>query len=148
MRLHQMTASKQRTARILIIEDEPMIALCLEDVLVDAGFQIAGVAGKLDKALALIESGGCDAAIVDANLAGVSASPAAIALATRGLPFIMMSGYSKEQMLGEYPRAYFLSKPCRPELLIETLNSALLDGHSCGVAGLSRDCELAKRAAE
>ena len=130
MRLHQMTVSKQRTARILIIEDEPLIALSLEDVLVDAGFQIAGVAGKLDKALALIESGGCDAAIVDANLAGVSASPAAIALAARGLPFIMMSGYSKEQMLGEYPRAYFLSKPCRPELLIETLNSALLDGHS------------------
>lgn len=148
MRLHQMTVSKQRTARILIVEDEPMIALSLEDVLVDAGFQIAGVAGKLDKALALIESGGCDAAIIDANLAGVSASPAAIALAARGLPFIMMSGYSMEQMLGEYPQAYFLSKPCRPELLIGTLNAALLDGQSCGVAKVMRDSESQKRVAE
>jgi DNA-binding NtrC family response regulator len=125
-----MQADRQRTARILIVEDEPMIALSLEDVLLDAGFVIAGVVGKLDKALALIESGACDAAIVDANLAGVSASPAAIALAERSLPFIMMSGYSKEQMPGEYPRAFFLSKPCRPDLLIETLNSILLEGQS------------------
>ena len=109
---------------------EPVIALALEDVLTDAGFQIAGVVRKLDKAIELIESGSCDAAIVDANLAGVSASPAAIALAARGLPFIMMSGYSKEQIQGEYPRAVFLSKPCRPELLIETLNSILLRGQN------------------
>ena len=107
-----------------------MIALGLEAVLVDAGFAIAGVAGKLEQALALIENGACDAAIVDANLAGVSASPAAIALAARGLPFIMLSGYSKEQMVGEYPRAIFLPKPCRPKLLIETLNSILLEGEN------------------
>lgn len=107
-----------------------MIALCLEDVLVNAGFEIAGVAGKLDKALALIEGGACDAAIVDANLAGVSASPAAIALSVRGLPFIMLSGYSQEQMPGDYPRAFFLSKPCRPDLLIETLNSIVLEAQS------------------
>ena len=107
-----------------------MIALGLEGVLVNAGFEIAGVVGKLDKALALIESGACDAAIVDANLAGVSASPAAIALAARGLPFIVMSGYSKEQMRGEYPGASFLSKPCRPELIIKTLKSILLEGQS------------------
>jgi DNA-binding response OmpR family regulator len=125
-----MPADKQRTARILIVEDEPMIALTLETVLIDAGFEIAGVVGRLDKALALIESGACDAAIVDANLAGVSASPAAIVLAARGLPFIMMSGYSKDQMLGEYPGASFLSKPCRPELIIKTLKSILLEGQS------------------
>lgn len=107
-----------------------MIALGLEDVLVDAGFAIAGVVGKLGPALALIESGACDAAIVDANLDGVSASPAAVALADRGLPFIMLSGYSKEQMGGEYPRAHFLAKPCRPALLIQTLHSILLEGES------------------
>jgi DNA-binding response OmpR family regulator len=123
-----MPADRQRTARILIVEDEAMIALVLEDVLIDAGFEIAGVVGRLDKALALIESGACDGAIVDSNLAGVSASPAAIALAARGVPFIMISGYSQEQMRGEYPQALFLSKPCRPELLIETLNAILREG--------------------
>jgi DNA-binding NtrC family response regulator len=125
-----MPADKQRAARILIVEDEPMIALSLEGDLIDAGFEIAGVVGRLDKALALIENGACDAAIVDSNLAGVSASPAAIALAARGLPFIMISGYSKEQMLGEYPRAFFLSKPCRPELIVKTLHAILLENQS------------------
>ena len=127
MRLDQIPVNKQRAARVLIVEDEAMIALSLEDVLVDAGFQIAGVVGKLDKALALIESGACDVAIVDANLAGVSASPAAIALAARGLPFIVNSGYSPEQMDGLFPGALFIQKPCRPDLLIETLDALLPD---------------------
>ncbi len=127
MRLDQMPVNKQRAARVLIVEDEAIIALSLEDVLVDAGFQIAGVVGKLDKALALIESGACDVAIVDANLAGVSASPAAIALAARGLPFIVTSGYSPEQMDGLFPGALFIQKPCRPDLLIETLDALLPD---------------------
>lgn len=125
-----MAGSKKRAARVLIVEDDPMIALTLEGVLVDAGFQIAGVAGKVDKALALIEAGACDSAIVDANLAGLSASPAADALAARGLPFIMLSGYSTEQIRGQYPQSPVLPKPCRQELLIETLNSVLLDKQS------------------
>ena len=125
MRSHQMSGNKQRTFRVLIVEDEPLIALGLEDVLIDAGFEIAGVAGKLDKALELIESGACDVAIVDANLAGVSASPAAVALAARGLPFIVMSGYSREQLQDVFPGAHFIQKPCRPEALIETLNTLL-----------------------
>ena len=125
-----MKTDNQRPARILILEDEPLIALNLEDVLINAGFTIAGVAGKLDRALALIESGACDAAIIDSNLAGVSASPVAASLAGRGLPYIVMSGYSPDQMQGEYPRASFLSKPCRPELLVETLNSVLRDSQN------------------
>ena len=129
-RPHQMPADRQQIARILIVEDEPLIALTLEEVLIEAGFAISGVASKLDKALALVESGACDAAIVDANLAGVSASPVAISLAARGLPYIVMSGYSPDQMRGEYPRAFFLSKPCQPELLVETLNTILSEGQN------------------
>jgi hypothetical protein len=78
-----MPVDKQQQARILIVEDEPIIALTLQDLLAGAGFEIAGVAVKLATAFALIESGRCDAAILDANLAGVSASPVASALAAR-----------------------------------------------------------------
>ena len=130
MSMQSIPTKNKRTARILIVEDEPIIALGLEDVLVDAGFQIAGVAGKLEKALALIESGACDVAIVDANLAGVSASPVAIALAARGIPFIVMSGYSPEQLQAVFPDALVMQKPCRPELLIDTLNTLLSDRDS------------------
>lgn len=121
-----MPVDKQ-PARILIVEDEPVIALTLEDFLVEAGFEIAGVVGKLDKALALIESGACDAAIIDANLAGVSASPAASALAARGLPFIVLSGYSPEQIQGAFPGALFIQKPYRPVQLLQTLNTLVLN---------------------
>ena len=121
-----MPVGKQKHARILIIEDDPTMAHDLRDLLVEAGFEIAGVAGKLEKALALIESGACDAAIVDANLAGVSASPAASALTARGLPFIVLSGYSREQLQGAFPGAILLQKPCRPAQLIQALNTIVL----------------------
>ena len=117
--------AKQRTVRVLILEDEPLIAFGIEDILLDAGFAIAGVTTKLEDALALVESGACDAAIVDSNLAGVCAGPAAVALVERGLPFIVLSGYSEEQLKNCFSGARFLQKPCRPELLLETLNAAL-----------------------
>ncbi len=117
----------QRRDRILIVEDEQILALCLEDVLIEAGFEIAGVAAKLEKALALIESDACDAAIIDANLAGINARPVADALAIRHLPFIMLSGSSQQQMQRQFGGAVFLQKPCRPEVLVETLNTLLLN---------------------
>jgi DNA-binding response OmpR family regulator len=120
-----MPVDKQH-ARILIIEDDATMAHDIQDLLVDAGFEIAGVAGRLEKALALIESGACDAAIVDANLAGVSASPAASALTARGLPFIVLSGYSREQVQGAFSGATFIQKPCRPAQLIQALNAIVL----------------------
>ena len=98
MRLQQLPVDKKRTVCVLIIEDEPMIALGFEDVLIDAGFQIAGVVGKLEKAMALIESGVCDAAIVDANLGGVSASPAAIALAEAWVLYLHEPVFRQERV--------------------------------------------------
>jgi DNA-binding response OmpR family regulator len=118
-----MPVDKQQPARILIVEDEPIIALTLEDLLVEAGFEVAGVTGKLRKALALIEGRGCDVAIVDANLGGESTSPAALALAARGVPFIVLSGYSSEQLQGDFPSALFMRKPCRLDKLIQALKT-------------------------
>jgi len=116
---------KPQPARILIVEDEPIIAITLQDLLVEAGFEVACVTGKLQKALALIKGAGCDVAIVDANLGGVSTSPAALALAARGVPFIVLSGYSSEQLQADFPAALFMRKPCRPDKLIHTLQVLL-----------------------
>jgi DNA-binding NarL/FixJ family response regulator len=121
-RPRHMAIASPTPARIIIIEDEPLIALDLQDLLVDAGFEIVGVAGKLENALALIESTVFDAAIVDANLAGVSSSPAATALTARGRPFILLSGYSVKQQFAAFPGGHFIQKPGRPAQLIQTLN--------------------------
>ena len=119
-----MPIDKQQHARILIVEDEPLIALELEEFLIEAGFRVA-IAGKLEKALALIESAAFDAAIVDANLAGVSASPLASALTARGLPFIVLSGYSSNQLQGLFLGALFIQKPFPPAQLTNALNTIL-----------------------
>ena len=121
-----MPEDKQHYTRVLIVEDEPLIAFALEDLLIDAGFKIVGVTGRLDKALALIGSAVFDVAIVDANLAGVSASPAASALTARGIPFIVLSGYSIEQLPDEFLGAHFMKKPCRPAQLIQSLGDIVL----------------------
>jgi DNA-binding response OmpR family regulator len=121
------TVRADQHRRILIIEDEPVLAFALEDVLIDNGFKIAGVARELGTALAIIESGVCDAAILDANLSGVSAAPAASALALRGVPFLVLSGYSSEQQPSAFSGAPRLQKPCRADRLIQTLRSILPD---------------------
>ena len=117
---------------ILIVEDEPLLAYMLEELLTEEGFKIAGVATRLEMALTMIAAGGCDAAILDANLAGVSAAPAAAALTTRGVPFLVLSGYSPEQQKDAFPGARLLQKPCRPDTLIQALNDILRAGPASG----------------
>ena len=63
-----------RRLRVLIIEDEPILALDLKEFLSDDGFDVVAIAGKLSKALALIETTSFDIAVIDTNLAGVSAA--------------------------------------------------------------------------
>jgi len=113
-------------ARILIIEDEAIIAFTLEELLIMSGFDSAGVAARLDVALDIIERDVCDAAILDANLAGTSSAPAALALTKRGVPFLVVSGYSAAQR----PEAAFagavrLQKPCDIDDLISALHDIL-----------------------
>ena len=111
--------------RILIVEDEPILAFALEEYLKSAGFAIAGVAGRLPAALSAIAGLVFDAAVLDANLAGVSAAPAAEALTARGVPFVVVSGYLPEQQQGAFSGGPRLQKPCRPEELERALRGVL-----------------------
>ncbi len=112
-------------ARVLIVEDEPLVAENLRDDLVEAGFEVVGVAPRVESALKLIEGTGFDVAIIDANLAGTSAAPAAAALSARGLPFMVLSGYAREQLQREFSEAVYIQKPYRVRKLIDALNSLL-----------------------
>jgi DNA-binding response OmpR family regulator len=115
-------------ARVLIIDDEPLIALSLKDTLVEAGFQIVGVAGKLVKALALIDLAVFDVAIVDANLFGESSRPVGLALAARQIPYLVLSGYSEQQQGANFPTAArYFQKPCDPKRLVEALSVILVN---------------------
>ena len=120
-----MDDSVGHQARILIVDDEPLIAMDLEYMLVEAGFIIAGVTGNLQRALSLVESGICDAAVLDANLNGLSAAPIAVALVARGLPFLVLSGYAPEQQHEALRAGRCLQKPADPVRVIKVLNQIL-----------------------
>lgn len=110
-----------------------MLAFVLEEFLTEAGFNVVGVAGRLETALALIESCVFDVAILDANLAGVSAGPAALALTARGLPFIVVSGYLPEQQRSAFSGALRIQKPCQPEQLVRALRGILAGSDAIGI---------------
>lgn len=78
---------------ILVVEDEPMIAMMLDDLLSDLGCRVVGPATNLVEARALFEEHGCDAAIVDLNLNGTMSHPLIATLCGRGVPVVVASGY-------------------------------------------------------
>lgn len=79
--------------RVLVVEDEPIVAMCLEDILEALGCATIGPAAGLTEGLALAESETLGAAILDINLAGERSTPIAQTLRARGVPFVFASGY-------------------------------------------------------
>ncbi|MBB4839825.1 CheY-like chemotaxis protein [Sphingomonas kyeonggiensis] len=79
--------------RVLVVEDEPVVAMYLEDLLEALGCQTIGPASRLADGLALAEEQGFDVAILDINLGGERSTPIAETLRARGVPFAFASGY-------------------------------------------------------
>lgn len=111
--------------KILVVEDEPLIALALAADLETAGFQVLGPVGTADGARALIAREGCDGAVLDVNLHGESSESVADALSARGTPFVSLSGYSREQRPPAFKGSPSLLKPVQTELLISVLRKSL-----------------------
>lgn len=91
--------------RVLVVEDEPVVAMFLEDILDALGCIAIGPAGRLDEGLLLAERETLDAAIIDINLAGERSTPIAEMLRGRGVPFAFASGY------GEAPEGFADATP-------------------------------------
>lgn len=98
--------------RILIVEDEPLIAMMLEDFLEALDKQVAGTADTVEAALALVAAGDIDAAILDVNLRGGETSwPIADALAAAGVPFLLATGGSGDMIAEQHRHRPVLGKP-------------------------------------
>ena len=99
-------------SRILVVEDEPLIAMMLEDFLDMLGHRVAGTADSVDGALAVIGQGGVDAAILDVNLRGGEKSgPIADALAGDDIPFVLATGGSSDTIPDHHRDRPTLAKP-------------------------------------
>lgn len=100
--------------RVLVLEDEPVIAMVIEDMLIDLGCEAVGPASDLTDALALAERETLDAAVLDININGQRSYVVADELRRRGIPFIFATGYGEEGVEPGW-NAPVLQKPYRQD---------------------------------
>lgn len=100
--------------RVLVVEDESLVAMFLEDVLEDLGHQMLGPFSRVDAALAAAQSEDFDVAILDVNVNGQAIFPVAEAIAAREIPFIFSTGYGQKSLPEEYRSRPTLDKPFLP----------------------------------
>jgi CheY-like chemotaxis protein len=123
---HRRCCPKELTIsrRVLIIEDEVMIALSIEEALEEPGFEVAGTATRVDQALEMVESIAFDIAILDVNLALEKSFPVADLLASKGARFIFMTGYGPDGTEGRYDSVPVVFKPFQTADLATALVAA------------------------
>lgn len=109
--------------RILIVEDEALLAMELEFALVDEGAEVVGPALTLEAALDLIESGlAIDCALLDVDLGGKDVYPAAQLLVKRNIPITFHTGHGSPRELAQlFPGSQTVLKPSRTAALIDRL---------------------------
>ena len=111
--------------KVIVVEDETIVAMLLEQMLEDLGCTLAGSAGQLQAAIALVGAVEADVAILDMNLAGERVDPVARLLAERNTPFIFASGYGEDGLTAEWRGRPVLPKPFRLEELRLVLVKAI-----------------------
>lgn len=117
--------ANERETRILIVEDEFLVAMLLEDLLLEMGYSAVTCIARLDKALQFVGKAPINIAILDVNLDGDRSYPVAEILRRRGIPFIFATGYGVDGVIGEFRNERVLQKPYDPEELKQAIDEAL-----------------------
>jgi CheY-like chemotaxis protein len=116
--------AQKQIKRILVVEDEPFIAMGLEQLLPKLGYEVAGVASHLREALAMAQAGDFDLAVLDVNLGGELSYRVADVLLARGAPFVFCTAYA-DVAFGPYAHAPVLQKPFDKKALSRAIDDAL-----------------------
>jgi DNA-binding response OmpR family regulator len=111
--------------RVLIVEDEALIAMLLEDMLAEIGCEAVGPATRLDRALAIAEAESLDLAILDVNLGSVQSFPVADLLEKRGIPYVFATGYGSKGLDVRFAHNITLKKPFQTHQLEQAISQAL-----------------------
>ncbi len=115
--------------RVIIVEDEVLLALEMQDMLKEAGCLIAGTAASVDAAIKLAKSTRFDVALLDMNLGGERIDPVARLVAERGLPIIFVTGYG-QRTLPPGIAAPVVEKPCTIDKLLPFLAALIERPHA------------------
>jgi CheY-like chemotaxis protein len=112
-----MTQQTLVRSRVLLVEDEAIIAMLMEDMLAEFSCDVLETAGDLDAATAAARTARFDMAFVDVNLRGAPAYPVAAILRARGIPFAFVTGYGSAGGEAAYADVPVLQKPFRAQEL-------------------------------
>jgi DNA-binding response OmpR family regulator len=107
----------KEASRVLIVEDEFLVAMLLEDLLSEMGHRVVACVAQVDEAAKLADEADIDFAILDINLGGVKSFPVAEILRRRGIPFMFATGYGTDGLAREYRNELTLQKPYEPRKL-------------------------------
>ena len=110
---------------ILIVEDEPLIAMMLEDFLQSLGHEVRATCDSVPEAMKAVEAADFDLAILDINLKGESVWPVAIGLRERAIPFILASGGHVDPPPAEFAGVPMIEKPYTIDRVTPALEAAL-----------------------
>ncbi|MDR6771992.1 MULTISPECIES: response regulator [unclassified Azospirillum] len=108
-----MEADQSKPLRILLVEDEPLVAMAIEDSLEVQNVGVIGPAGTVAEALDLIAKGGIDAALLDVSLRGERVDSVADALSAQGIPFVFTTGHGAAGLPKGHQDRPVLTKPFR-----------------------------------
>ena len=112
--------------RVLLVEDDPFIAMDLQESLISAGYDVVGPVGTVIEALALIKTEHLNGAVLDVNLDGEYSAPVAQALTDLKVPFIATTGYALTTLPMEFVHGDAIQKPYMSEILIGKLSKLLV----------------------
>src|SRR5215210_3587188 len=119
-----MNADGQK-CRVLVIEDEALVAMLIEDMIHDSGDEVVGSACRLSDALVLVQETQADVAVLDLNLGGALAYPVADVLRQRGVPMVFTSGYGSAAPVNHFQDCPILDKPFDQNSLEQAIGTAL-----------------------
>lgn len=111
--------------RVLVVEDEALVAMSIERMLADAGAEVVGPGYSLDEALRLARASAIDAAILDVNLRGERSYPVAELLRSAAVPFIFATGYGSALPAAGIAEPV-VHKPFQERTLLSALVAAIL----------------------
>lgn len=122
-----MTDNPLSGRRVLVVEDEMLVAMLIENMLAELDCEIIGPAAKVEQALTMIETAGAlDAAMLDVNLNGDKSYLVADELAARDVPFIFTTGYETGSLHNGYRSLPVLQKPFSLRVLGDALTKLVM----------------------
>ncbi|MEX0686181.1 MAG: response regulator [Balneolales bacterium] len=112
---------------ILLVEDEYLIGINIYTTLSDAGYEVIGPAMNVQSAMQLIDKNNFDAAVLDVNLGGEFSTTIAARLSRLRIPYLLLSGYTREDLPDEVIDVPLVEKPFDDYILLETLSDFWVD---------------------